>query len=499
MALRSPRNWNALSRVGVDLAAVARQGQVRGRDLDLGHLGTGAFAFRATGGLRRRTTGRSLALRTSHLLADLAGIDVVSELPARDEAREVARFESQDGSHIVLQRQLDGLDVYGSTVKVHLESSGVTLTGDTDSDLSVHAPRRRPRIEPEQAVEIAGRMLPGAARLVRPPEVVIFPTPDGGRLAHVVTLLSKRPIANLRVYVDAASGSILLAFNRATTASGFADVFEVNPARSAAPIRVQLDGLADPPGDALSGLEIAVTTGRPPDVTSAGRDFVRQPADPSFDEPACYFFIGRGLEYFSRFYEVPGFGSPPFRPIRAIVNDPRSPRNARFVPDEGLLRFGGGSRPWARSGEIVVHELGHALTHALSRLADAPSRSQCRGLAEGYSDYFASSLFEDPRFGDYVAPGQERDCSNGALRFKKSFRGDEHDTGAVWAAVLWDLRASVGAPAADRIVAKSVVYLAPFSGFDDGLEALVKADRAISSPAAGANETQLRRLYAARL
>jgi hypothetical protein len=102
--------------------------------------------------------------------------------------------------------------------------------------------------------------------------------------------------------------------------------------------------------------------------------------------------------------------------------------------------------------------------------------SSSRGLSEGYSDYFANSALDDPHFGDWIAPTMARDSSNPNLRFGPGFDGPEHDTGAVWAALLWGIRSRVGARDTDRIAFESLFLLWPQSTFEDGLNALLSAD-----------------------
>jgi|GEM_PF-5247187 hypothetical protein len=485
MGLGAPRAWRRLSRVGSDLSVVTAPRITR-------RLGERDFAS--------TTTFQRVPAFAGEYVGDA---DVTPERLGAPEiqvdGRTVAEFASPAGNTVVIQRQLEGRDVYGAVVKVHQEFAGTSITGDMDRDLRVHTPSRERRISSGAAIDAAMKLLPGA-ELTGAPSLVIFPLPSGGRWAYVVTLVSERPVANLRAIADAADGRILLAYNRASAATGHAEVYPVNPARTPAPVHVHLRHLLDPPGDALRSAAIGVGPWDPPPFTSSSLNFACPPTERRFDQPACYFHLQTGLDYFARFFDMSTIGSPPFRPILAVVNDPYTRSSARFVPDTSLLRFAGGSRPSARCGEIVAHELGHAVTFAVARLADAPKQYQCRGLSEGYSDYFASSLYDNPKFGDYVVPGDERDCSNPKLKFRPGFRGEEHVSGAVWAAILWDIRRALGSGTTDSIVAQSVVYLNPFSSFVDGLEALCNADRALAGGAVpGPNEAFIRQAFTNRI
>ena len=183
----------------------------------------------------------------------------------------------------------------------------------------------------------------------------------------------------------------------------------------------------------------------------------------------------------------------------ALVNDRAARNNAFFMPTTGQLRFGAiDSRSSARSAAMVVHELAHAVTDTICELGRARTRgTESRGLSEGYSDYFAASLLDDPRFGDYVgnAPEGLRNCAAPGLRFPRGFAGEEHDTGAAWAAVLWGIRGRAGQASTDRLAVESLEYLDAGSTFAEAVAALHTADAELHG---GANRDAIDDEYAAR-
>ena len=77
-------------------------------------------------------------------------------------------------------------------------------------------------------------------------------------------------------------------------------------------------------------------------------------------------------------------------------------------------------------------------------------------------------------------PRAARNCSDRALRFPNDYTGDEHDTGAVWAAVLWSIRQQIGAAITDRVVLESLNFLGPGSSFDDARVALHTVDERLN-------------------
>ena len=184
-------------------------------------------------------------------------------------------------------------------------------------------------------------------------------------------------------------------------------------------------------------------------IVRGDRDFTADPARAEFDEPQIYHHAWRALEWFRALTDPPLLTADPFAPMRILVRDPGSPDNAYYSPDTGDLHFGMfGERSNARDASVVIHELGHAVSDAICRLGRSFTRdTEARGLSEGFSDYFAASLLDDPRLGPFIADDPEgaRNAADPGLRFPPGFRGEEHDLGAVWAAVLWGLRGRAGA------------------------------------------------------
>ena len=173
-------------------------------------------------------------------------------------------------------------------------------------------------------------------------------------------------------------------------------------------------------------------------------------------------------------------GGGAVRADAVVVRDPDSPDNAYYSPDSGDLHFGMfGDRSSARDASVVVHELGHAVSDAICGLGRSFARdTEARGLSEGFSDYFAASLLDDPRLGPFIADDPEgaRNAADPSLRFPPDYRGEEHDLGAVWAAVLWGLRGRAGRADTDRLVVESLDFLGPASTFEEARTALHTVD-----------------------
>lgn len=490
MPLSSPDAWRNLTRVNVSLEAVTgspgidsapsgafgRSARVRSLNDD-----TDRDALFLTGNVATSATGDpGTAARN---LFSALGVAPDSATGKRA-TRTAAVTGSRAGSNVLIQQQIQGHDVVGANVKVNIAPSGAfVVTGRPIGDLASRVPRQPASATPEQAAAAAAEAFDLDPSAVVDTKLEVFPVDGGGsRWAYRVGLVIEDPCADVRAYVDAVDLRLLLSFNIASALRGKAMVYRIDPLRTPELSKASLADIGPEPADQLAGGRIVVTPGRMPGIARPDRDFRMTEADAGFDEANAFFHLRAALRYFGSLRGRRRFPSPPFRPIRAVVRDPMNPDNAFFRPLKNDLRFGDvGPRPTARSADIIHHEFAHAVSDVAARLGRAPMDAPSRGLSEGYSDYFAASILGDPRFGTWVSPPHARDASDRNLRFAPGFAGSEHDTGAVWAAMLWEIRARVGPRDSDRIAFESLFLLSPQSTFEDGLAALVAADSQLAA------------------
>ena len=375
---------------------------------------------------------------------------------------------------MVLQQQVEGHDVVGANLKVNVAPSGAfVVTGRPMGDLAGRAPRQPVAVTPEQATAAAAAMFDLEPSAARETKLEVFPLADGSaRWSYRVSLVLEEPCADVRAYIDAVDLSLLLSFNIASALRGRASIVRIDPLRTPALVDVGLADLGPTPADQLAGGRLVVTPGRLPAIArrrTATSAWPRPTPGSTRRTPSTTSARRCGTSA----HCADGGGSRRRRSGRSgpIVRDQTSPGNAFFRPLNNDLRFGDvGPRPTARSADILYHEFSHAISDVAARLGRAPLDSESRGLSEGYSDYFANSILDDPRFAVWVAPGAARDASDPTLRFPAGFAGSEHDTGAVWAGVLWGIRSKAGARDTDRIAFESLFLLSPQSTFEDALQ-----------------------------
>ncbi len=490
--LDSLKAWDDLTKVNVDISAIT------------GTPGVGGLHLLADGkehaGLRQLSEGEGLFLLTAESAPGMTPVEQGSRAlealnftdssgVGTENVEILKEFRSRTGDHSVVQQIARGAPLVGGRYRVHTEGGSMyALTGRPVGDLGQRDPGPRPSTAPEDAIEIVRKLIEVPDDVEIPVEEVVFPVGGSAVWAFMAKVVLMEPLADLRLYLKMEDLEVLVQHNisaaQAPALTGQASIYEVNPLRTPNLRDVGLEAIGPQPEDVLTGALVDVQPRRPPRAQNAQRDFRGNPDAPGFDEANAYYHLSGALGYFRALLRDTLVNDPPFGPIHAIVRDFTQSDNAYFVPDSGQLLFGdfAGTRPSARSAEVVYHEFGHAISDGICRLGRSfIPNTQARGMSEGYSDYFACSALGDPRVGDYVAndPDGARNLAKPDLRFPPQYVGEEHSTGEVWGSILWSIREQAGPHIADALALESLQFLDPNGAFVVGLAALVTADRKI--------------------
>jgi hypothetical protein len=391
-----------------------------------------------------------------------------------------SRLISRTGTQEIHQQLLKGVPVVGATYKTVQSERSSVLVGTPTAGLAARDPgTRRPRSR--KAVVAATREQLGLDTGAVSVQPVIFPLEGTGVWAYDVRLSDPQSTADVRAYVREHDLSLLYAQDVACAAV-FAEgrVFRSNPGRSPEAQGVRLHGLTSPQR-ALSTAQLKVEPALGHALSRSSGDFRVDPASAAFDEVCAYHHMQTAAEFFGDIIGPDLFSDRPFTPLTVRVRDQRA-RDfvGLFKPDHDLILLDDGAFPAARSGDICVHEFTHAVVHRVSRLGPFTSAIG-RGLNEGFADYAQASLYDDPRFGDWVrqqADGARR-CDRVALRLppspSESLR-DRYRVGEAWSCLLWDLRTAVGPGVADAIAFHSLQYLSPAADYAAARAGLDQAD-----------------------
>jgi MYXO-CTERM domain-containing protein len=154
----------------------------------------------------------------------------------------------------------------------------------------------------------------------------------------------------------------------------------------------------------------------------------------------------------------------PLAPFKSAFYSPADPSAALlFGIGGGAMWFGQGpTRDLSIDGDVVYHELTHAVIAATIRLVnhprlDAYGASYAPGaMNEGLADYFSSTITGDPHFGEYaaadLAPGspwirslEEPDACPTAIA------GEPHQDATLFSGALWSVRASLSHSQAEAL------------------------------------------------
>jgi hypothetical protein len=203
-------------------------------------------------------------------------------------------------------------------------------------------------------------------------------------------------------------------------------------------------------------------------------------------------------------------------PVNAEAQDGSGTNNANFAtPPEGsrprmqMFLFTRGTttlsddRDGDVDGDVVLHEYGHGVSNRLVGVG-CVGGTQAGAMGEGWSDYWAITFFNDGRVGDYVTANATAGIRRAAYTVPANPIHDSyadlgvggfqvHRDGEVWAATLWDLRASLGAALADRLVLQGMKFTPCGPSFLNARNGILQADQNLN---AGANRCAIWTVFA---
>jgi len=126
-----------------------------------------------------------------------------------------------------------------------------------------------------------------------------------------------------------------------------------------------------------------------------------------------------------------------------------------------------GGMHWARSSDVVYHEYTHCVVYHLYHMHfidDGNRRGQDYAMDEGFADYFACTINDDPIQGESV--GVNRNLDNN-LRFPEDTTGEGHHDGQIMSGACWDMRESLSDTMADVLIFKALWWEPQADNFND--------------------------------
>ena len=402
-----------------------------------------------------------------------------------------------------------GVPVFGRAVIVRADS-----TGSVDYMASNAVPpaaeiSTTPALDPAEAEAIARGTVTGTLRMEPRTELMALLYPGEATLVWAVTLSASGPAEAWVILVDAATG--LLVDRIDLLFHGTGRVWEQNPASGGGLIEPEILGLTGD-GTTLTG-EYAIayrylTTADPfqSALADVGGNFLFDPSatQPAFDEPFCevntYYHADRIARYF-----VATHGYEQTRgPLTVYANyhegtdaegHPTPFDNAMYDGAAWTLSLGQGTTAdFGYDATVVYHEYSHSVVDTLAQLtvinADIYGMKMMPGaIHEGVSDYFSTSLTDDPNMGEYIPLGRhmvnDKKCPD-------DMQGLEpHDDGEVIGGTLWAVREAIGTAQADSVAYETLTLIPADCTFKTLAEAILQVidDRVTAGTLTDADRT----------
>ncbi|MGH8869508.1 MAG: M4 family metallopeptidase [Actinomycetes bacterium] len=309
---------------------------------------------------------------------------------------------------------------------------------------------------------------------------------------------ARRAVSGLALLTAAAAASVLVTGPAAGAAGAVGTVFSPNPVQStgdetltdqkdadvAVPSSAYRDvTLTDLDGSGtLNGTWATIKSATGPAAFSSSGSFRFTRHDDRFEQVMAYYWITQSQRYLRSL----GFGTGAFPPANARQQVARINQfggdNSFFREDGKLtITLGKGGVDDAEDGEVIVHEYGHAVQDA--QVPGFGTTLEAGSIGEGFGDYLAVAVSDWVSGVPTLAPeacvadwdsvsytSGPVHCLrriDGTKHYPEDIANEVHRDGEIWSSTLYDIRGSVGASTADKIIVNAQFSFAPDTSFRD--------------------------------
>ncbi len=196
-----------------------------------------------------------------------------------------------------------------------------------------------------------------------------------------------------------------------------------------------------------------------------------------FDQVQTYYYLQKITVWYRDHFKY----EPLTKHLPVYVNTlvDGQPHNAKYDHINHMILLGKGIpgtfENLARDSDVLYHEFSHEVIYQfLSALM-----GETGGLHEGYADYMAYALNDDPYLAETIRPTHQylrTALLDDDQRLDNPLTSKQvHSLGQIWSATLWRLRKDIGEKF-DQVVFNSFYYLSRQSGFKDALLGILHAD-----------------------
>ena len=172
--------------------------------------------------------------------------------------------------------------------------------------------------------------------------------------------------------------------------------------------------------------------------------------------------------------------------------------NSFYSPSNRRITYGTGGVDDAEDAEVILHEYGHSIQD--NQKPGFGSSAEAGAMGEGFGDYWGGSVnaqlsggFQDLCVADWDATSYSSDnppCLrrlDSAKHYPQDVVGEVHADGEIWSAALWQIRGSVGAAKADKLILQHHFLLTTGASFNQAANALVTAAKSLGFTTAQLN------------
>jgi Zn-dependent metalloprotease len=408
---------------------------------------------------------------------------------------DAASFDTPMGSHAEFQQVFEGVPVFGARTTLQFDRGGVVVAVANTYVPNVFVPSVQPAISKQEAINAAERAVGSSAEPKSAADLVISAEDETPTLTWRVTVATLGPTWEL--FVDAQSGAPIgepRDINQYVNGTG--QIFNVNAvvATRDNTLRDLNDSAAAVPSSAYSIVTLANLQGdgnldgayasssrTKKRVFNSSNSFIFDRTSDGFSEVMGYYYI----DIAERYIQSLGFANINNRQQVFSVN--RLNRdNSFYSPSTTEITYGLGGVDDAEDAEVILHEYGHSIQD--NQVPGFGSSLEAGSMGEGFGDYWGASIgaqtsggFQDLCIADWDATSYSS-ANPPCLRrldspkhYPEDVVGEVHDDGEMWSAALWQIRGSIGAAKADRVILQAHFLLSPSASFNQGANALVTA------------------------
>ncbi len=413
-------------------------------------------------------------------------------LPAVKDANIVKMVKSTKeagAEHVSFRMVIDGVPVRDSLIEIHIGKNR-TVDLANGSFPTVESIDNQIVLSQSDAIEAAKKAL-GATKLRNSPQAALEVQAEGNRgtMVYCVKVPAAEPLGDWEIVLNAENGKEISRVNQMVFANGKGTVYPFNPLVGG----TSKEDLLHLTAHNLKGDFANVVNEDGPAAISETDEHHYDPADTHFDEVNMYYYITKVHDYF----KAMGHNKMD-KSLKATVHYGTKYDNAYYSPWEDAMAFGDGNRlnDLSKEESVCWHEYSHA---TLQTIVSLNYSAESGAINEGQADYFACSLSNDPKLGEWAVQKMGKPYlrhMENSLHYPEDIEGEVHADGEIWGATIWDLRKALGAAVSDILIHKSFFYLKAGSPkFIDGYNAILTADKNLNS---GKNAEKITEVFKAR-